>query len=147
MSDTRIAKKNFFINITTNFLNVGTTALILMWLTPYLIGHLGVSAYGVYPLVFSIVMYFVMFSSSYTGAIARFTAISIDKADKDGRDIYFSTAFYSLLSANLVLFVAVVILSYFLPDIINIPPGFERDARWLFVFMMFSALYVNEVLE
>jgi len=140
MADSRIAKKNLFINVSTNLLNVGVTALILVWLTPYLIRHLGVSAYGVYPLINTIAMYFVMFSSSYTGAVARFTAVSIDRNEEEARDIYFSTAFYSLLSTNLVLLGVVVIISYFLPALINIPTGFEQGTRWLFVFVMFSAL-------
>ena len=59
--------KNLFVNI----LSFVSSILIGLWLTPYMIGHLGLAAYGLIPLA--------MFFSQYIGVILNAINMSINR--------------------------------------------------------------------
>ena len=128
------------LNISSNVLAIIISSAVALLLTPYLIKHLGLAAYGVVPLILSITPYFDLITFSITSTVGRFVALHYNAGDFAKANNYFSSAVLSLVGLCVVLLAAVVALAAALPRIFNIPRGLESDATWMFVFMMCSSI-------
>jgi O-antigen/teichoic acid export membrane protein len=133
------ARRRLVVNVSTNILAIIISSVVTLWLTPYLIKHLGLAAYGVVPLIMSITPYFDLITFSITSTVGRFVAVHYNSGEFAKANNYFSSAVFSLAGLCVVLLAAVAALSAALPRIFNIPRGLESDAIWMFVFMMCSS--------
>jgi len=129
------AKKRLLANVGSNILVIVVSALIGIWLTRYLIRHLGLAVYGMIPLVVTIASYFGLLTLAISGTVSRFVAIHLGKEENDESNVYFSTAFFALLALCAVLLFPVAGITLFLPKLFQIPTGYEVEARWLFIFV------------
>lgn len=141
MKNLQEAKKNLLVNVGTNVLTVAVIALIGIWLTPYLIQHLGVAVYSMVPLVSQIVAYFGLFTLLLTSVVGRFVALSIDKGDYEKSNIYFNSAFFTLLILCSLMLIPAIITAVFLPRIFQVPKGYETATSWLFLLVILSAFF------
>src|SRR4030067_2404901 len=137
-------KKQFSINIVANIaffvLNVGFG----IWLVPYLINHLGIAVYGLIPLATSITAYMSLFTISLNGAVSRYLTIDLQRHDVKTANETFNTAFFGTLGIVLLIFPIAGLISFFVPDILDVPVGHVSNARML-VFAMMAAFLVNTV--
>ena len=138
-SSTHEAKRRLLANISTNIMVVLVSVMIGIWLTPYLIRHLGVSVYGMIPLVSSFTTYFSLFTMSISNAVSRFVAIHLDRGELEDSNIYFNSALSALLVLCGVLLIPVIILSFSFSRLFQIPAGFETATNWLFFFVILSS--------
>jgi O-antigen/teichoic acid export membrane protein len=134
------ARRRLVFNISSNILAIIISSAVAILLTPYLIKHLGLAAYGVVPLILSIAPYFDLITFSITSTVGRFVALHYNTGDFEKANNYFSSAVLSLAGLCGVLLAAGMIVAAMLPRIFNIPRGLESDARWMFVFMIFSSI-------
>jgi len=134
------AKKRLLVNIGTNILVVAVSALVGIWLTPYLIRNLGLELYGIIPLFLMISHYFNLFILMITGTVGRFVALSFGRDDLEKASLYFSTAFFSLMSLSLLLLVPTIFIAIWLPSLLQIPSGHEGQAGILFFLVVLSSL-------
>jgi len=129
-------KKQFPVNIVANIvyfvLNVG----IGIWFVPYLINHLGVAAYGLVPLAISITEYMSLLTVSLNGAVSRYLTIDLQKRDTKTANQTFNTALFGSLWIVILIFPIAGLLSYFLPNFLNLPIDQKSNARLLFFLMM-----------
>ncbi len=142
MQTAKEAKHRLLINVTSNILAIIVSTLISLWLTPYLIRHLGLAAYGMIPLVTQVVAYFDLFSTAIRNAVGRFVAIHFNRNDMEQSNTYFNTALFSILMMCVLLLVPVIIFAVQLPAIFKVPAGHETSARWLFLLVAASSFFV-----
>lgn len=116
--------------------------IIGIWLVPYLITHLGVAVYGIVPLAISITAYMSLITASFNSSVSRFLTIDLQKKDMVMANHTFNTAFFVSLSISLCLFPFIILASYFVPNILNIPNGYESATRIFFFFMMAVLLII-----
>lgn len=137
-------KKQFPINVVANIaffiLNVG----IGIWLVPYLINHLGVAVYGLVPLATSITAYMSLLTISLNGAVSRYLTIDLQKQNVMIANQTFNTTFFGTLGIVLLIFPVAGLISFFVPNILDVPVGQESNARLLF-FAVMAAFLVNTV--
>jgi O-antigen/teichoic acid export membrane protein len=126
------ARKGFLVNVSSNIAFMAIQAVVSLWFTPYLIGHLGIAVYGMVPLVNSVTAYMQIFTRSLNAAVTRFLTIDLEKGDKLTANKTFNTALFGLLGVIVALSPVVLALSLAFPYIFDVPPGWERDVRWLF---------------
>lgn len=140
MQNVDSAKKRLLPNVVSNILVVIVNTLASIWLTRYLIKHLGLAVYGLIPLTVAIASYFNLLTQVISGAVGRFVAIHMGRDEIEESNVYFSTAFY-LISAlcGLVLPIAIA-TTIFLPKIFQVPAGYEVEAKWLFLLVTFFSL-------
>lgn len=136
-------KKRLLVNVGSNIAKLVITAAIGIWLTPYLIRHLGLSVYGVIPLFNSIVHYFDIFTVGILAAIGRFVAIHYNRGEFSQSNSYFNTALVGLLVSCTFLLPLVIVIAIFLPKVFHIPTGYEAESTWLFILIMFSSFVVT----
>jgi membrane protein EpsK len=142
-SSTHEAKKRLLVNIGTNILVVVVSALVGIWLTPYLIQNLGLELYGIIPLFLMISRYSELFTLTIRGTVSRFVALSFGRTDFEKASIYFSTAFFSLMSLCLLMLLPTILVAIWLPSLFQIPGGHESQAGILFFLVILSSFMIT----
>lgn len=139
MSTENAAKKRLPLNIVTNYLAIGTIAVINFFITPFLINSLGTQLYGIIPLFYSINQYFMLLTGSISSSITRYIGVSYGQ-DEELTTVYYSTSFAALIGAAVVIMSVVVLMSFQIEHIFNIPSGCEYQSAVLFVMIMLASL-------
>jgi membrane protein EpsK len=130
----------FISNVSSNVAVYVVNLLIAMWMTPYLIRHLGVTLFGLVPLANSVTSYLSLLTLSLNGAVGRFLAIDLQKGDHETANRTFNTSLVGVSTIALVLLPFLALFSYLVPRIFDVPPGGTRSAQLLFFFILLSFL-------
>lgn len=101
-------KKQIIKNILFNILNFGVNIALGIALTPYLIKHIGISAYGMVPLAMFITSYVGVLTQSLTASVNRYLINALQENDIEGANTVFNTAL--ILMLLLILFAGMVFL-------------------------------------
>jgi len=120
--------KNLFVNI----LSFLSTVLIGLWLTPYLLEHLGIVAYGLIPLAMFFSQYVSVIINAINMSINRFLLIALQKKQEQDANEIFNTA---LIIIFIFIFIQALVMGVILWDItqfFTIPTELIVDATWLF---------------
>lgn len=107
-----------------------TYSLSAIWLTPYLVSHLGVAAYGLVPLAGLFTQYVAIITAQLSGAVNRFLSIEINKPGGQPNVVFNSAlALYLIL---IVIQLPLFALGLIYADrIFSIPPELKTDALLL----------------
>lgn len=126
-------KGRFVINLAANLANFGLNILVGLWMTPYLIRHLGVAAFGLVPLAVSVVTYMELFPMALNGALGRFGMIALDRQDHDYANRIFNTSFWGTVAVLIILLGPALWVSFQARFFFNVPPGYENQFVGLFL--------------
>lgn len=118
-------------NILGNAFQFLVSAGIGVWMTPYLIAHLGVATYGLVPLATNITSYLAIITVALSGSVGRFLTVDIARADTEGAVRTFNTSLFATLALALGLLPVLALLAWFAPAVLDVPPGNESGTRWL----------------
>jgi membrane protein EpsK len=129
------ARKHFIVNILSNAAYIGTQAVFTFWMTPYLIGFMGMAAYGMVPFTQNIVSYTAVLTTALNNAVTRFLTIQLEKGQYEEANKTFNTALFSVLALFILLTPATLVMALAFPNIFNIPAGWETETSWLFILM------------
>lgn len=102
-----------------------------VWMTPYLISHLGVATYGLVPLATNITSYMAIITVALSGSVGRFLTVDIAGDDAESANRTFNTSLLASLALAIALLPLVGALAWFGPSVLSVPPGQENAARWL----------------
>ena len=121
--------KNLLMNLISFLINI----LIGLWIVPYLVEHIGISAYGLVPLAMFFSAYISIIVQSLNSAINRFLLIALRKNNILEANKIFNTSLIIILAFILLQSMIMVLFILNLSYIINIPIGLEKDTFWLFL--------------
>jgi O-antigen/teichoic acid export membrane protein len=121
--------KNLIANIAYFIVNL----IIGLILVPYFVSTLGVAAYGLIPLATSITGYVGIVVQSLNTSVSRYLTVDLQQEDFTAANQTFNTAIFGLSLLLLLMVPVLVIVAYFIPDIFNVPAGYETDAILLFL--------------
>jgi membrane protein EpsK len=127
-----VASRRFTINVGSNLCFVVLQTGLMVWYIPFLVGHLGVAAYGMIPFANSLVMCATIVSASLELSISRFLAIDLNQGNTARANRTFNTALALSMASCGLLLLPIILLAYFAPVVFNVPPGLELATRWLF---------------
>ena len=133
------ARRSFLANAFSNATFVGAQAIANLWLTGFLIGRLGIAAFGMVPLVSSLTAYVAILTTALDTALSRFLVLDLERGNPGAANKTFNTALFGLVGIILALSPLVLVLSLAFPTLFKVPPGWERDASWLFVLVASSS--------
>ena len=131
--DNKSLKKQMPKNLTLNLLSFLTNVLIGLWIIPYLVGHIGVAAYGLVPLAMFFSAYVSVIVQSLNSVVNRFLLIAIHKNNTNEANEIFNT---SLIIMLIFIFIQSTIMSVIILNLsylLDIPLGLKEDAFWLFL--------------
>jgi O-antigen/teichoic acid export membrane protein len=109
-------------------------------LVPYFLGTLGLAAYGLIPLATSLNGYVGLLTQSLNTAIGRYLTLDIQRKNYSDANKTFNTAFFGISGIILIVFPIVLVFSFLVPTIFNIPEGEELGAQFLFLGTMSAFL-------
>ena len=121
--------KNLFANIAFFLISI----LIGILLVPYFIDTLGITAYGLIPLVSAVTGYVAIVVQSLNTTVSRYLTIDLQRHDYPAANRTFNTAFFGLCVVIAFMIPVVLIISYFVPVIFSVPAGQETGAIILFI--------------
>lgn len=125
-------RARFLLNVASNAVYIGASTVANLWLTPFLIGHLGIAAFGMIPLVTTITSYMSILTAALNTALSRFLVVDLERGDVRAANSTFNTTLFWLIGTILALSPIVLGVSLAFPSLFNVPPGLEVDASWLF---------------
>lgn len=131
-------KRQVIKNIATNFISFIVNTGMIIVLTPYLVGELGIEAYGYIPLSMLFVTYVNVIIDSICASINRYVINAIGVRGDDDVAIIFNTFFFMVLSISGVISILAFVLFFWLGDIINIPDELLNDVKLLFIYVILS---------
>ncbi|MCB0163497.1 MAG: hypothetical protein KDI79_04670 [Anaerolineae bacterium] len=126
------ARRHFLYNVTSNVTFVVLNTGVMLWFTPYLIHNLGVAAYGMIPLVFSVIRHLSIGTEGLNVSIGRFLAIDLNRLDETEANRTFNTAFFISVTAVSIFAPFILASTWWFPVFFQVPVGLENQARILF---------------
>lgn len=123
------ASKNLGANIAYFAVNIA----IGIFLTPFFIRTLGISAYGVIPLATSLIGYIGLLTNSLNSAVSRHLTIDLQRSDVERANRTFNSALFGITKVILVMVPFVLIISLFTPSLFGVPSENAKGATWLFL--------------
>jgi O-antigen/teichoic acid export membrane protein len=132
-------RSRFLLNMASNAAMVASSAVANLWLTPFLIGHLGLAAFGMIPLATTITAYMAVLTNALESALSRFLVIDLEQGDVRAANRTFNTTLFALVGIMLALSPMVLGISLAFPTLFNVPPGWEVDASLLFALVALTS--------
>lgn len=130
---THASRSRFVHNVLWGWLGVGVNIVIGLFLSPIIIGRLGVAQYGTWVLLFSTVDYFRMLDFGFRAATVNACARSRVREDWQGVNREASTAIAYFLAIAVLCLGVVVLFRDPLLGALNISPEMWGEARTLLV--------------
>ncbi len=121
--------------------NFFTSSLLNFWFTPFLIGSLGVEAYGLLPLALQISNYIAPITQSIGLGTGRFVTFALTKGDRKTASEFFTTALVISTFVTLLLTLPFIVAVLNLDSLLKIPLGLENAAKVLFGLVLGSFLF------
>lgn len=134
------AVDNAFLNFSTNTLLMVISAVVSFWMTPYLIGKLGIEVYGVVPLFASVLVYLGLLTTVLSASVARYVSLYYYKGDIEQANLYLSSSFWGLIGISMIVLAGSAIFTPFLDNVFNVPMGYESQTRGLFLLVVAASL-------
>ena len=134
----RSGNRQIAVNMVATILSYGISLGISFFLTPYIVSRLGAAAYGFLGLSNNIIGYTSLITVALNSMAGRFVSIHYHKGDYDTANRYMSSTVVGNIGLAVLIVMTLGILTFFLEDIINIPPDLVGDVKFLF-----TLLFVN----
>ncbi len=117
---------------------------ISLFLTPYLIRHLGVESYGIVGVISTMISYVAIVTTSLTATVGRNLTFAVEREAFQEANKEISTAVFGLIRVFLILLPLLFLVSMFIDRLIVIPPELRNPAR-LFFLLAAMAFAVNSM--
>src|SRR5262249_36958475 len=105
------------------------TGVLAFFVSPYIVHHLGTTAYGVWVLITSGVSYMVLLDLGIRGAVVRFVSADQPRGLHSEASKAVSAALWFRLWLGSLVLAATVLLALIAPRIFHIPPELHTAAR------------------
>ena len=128
------------LNTLMNIIRTLVMSVVGIFLVPYYIDNLGLSAYGIIPLATTITSYVMIVSDSLTTACARYTVLSIHNDDHVSETI--NTAFFGILRGCIILIPVIIAISILAPTVFNIDENGAAEVQIMFFLILLSSLII-----
>ena len=119
--------------MSANILGFAVSAIVGLLYTPYLVGKLGISVYGVVPLVMSLFVVANWLSLAINWSVGRYLTIAHWKGERANVTQIFSTAMFTSLVLVSFLAISAVAGAGLVHLILRLPPGTEHAVSFLLV--------------
>jgi len=129
----KLDKVALFKNVGSSWFALGMNILVGIFLSPYILHHLGDDAFGLWILIFSITGYYGLFDLGIRSSIVRYVAKYSASGERAELDRLISTALFTYSGIGAIAIVVTLIGSAHVDSIFPIAPDFFHTARWLFL--------------
>ena len=118
-------------NVGSSWFSLGVNVVSGIFLSPFILHHLGDEAFGLWILIFSVTGYYGLFDLGIRSSIVRYVAKYSATEEYDELNRLVNTAMFSYSGIGVVAMLITLIATYYVNSIFKIPPEFVGTARWL----------------
>jgi O-antigen/teichoic acid export membrane protein len=118
-------------NVGSSWSALAMNVLVGIFLSPFILHHLGDAAYGIWVLIFSVTGYYGLFDLGIRSSIIRYASKYSAVGDTEKLKQFVSTALFSYTCIGLVSMALTVSLSSSVEHLFKIPPEMHSQARLL----------------
>ena len=129
----QLDKLALFKNVGSSWFALGVNILVGIFISPYLVHHLGDDAFGLWFLVFSITGYYGLFDLGIRSSIVRYVATYSATQNQEELNRLLSTALFTYSGIGALAILITLAGSFYVDSIFRISPQFLHTARWLFL--------------
>lgn len=130
-SPNSITTRRFSINVVSNIARVVIAAVTWMVLTPLLISNLGIEAYGVVALAFSVYKMVSFMDGAIRTPFVRFFTLAIKSGRSESANVYFNTGLFSTLFVLCLSICISPVVMFYGPRFLTVPAGYELESGFL----------------
>jgi O-antigen/teichoic acid export membrane protein len=131
--------ENYTRNVLSTYLNGVALAVVALLVTPLLTHHLGVTKFGVWALIGSLIPYFELLELGFANSTVNYVARHREAGEEDLIHRTLNTSFFVLMLPGLLAAGLAVVVAIFLPDIVHsIPHHLVGQARILLLLLAFD---------
>src|ERR1700728_1306587 len=127
----RLDKIAIFKNVGSSWFALGLNILVGLFLSPYILHHLGDEAFGLWVLIFSVTGYYGLFDLGIRSSIIRYVAKYSATKENEELNRLVNTALFSYGGIGVLTMLVTLIVTYCFNTIFRIPAEFVGTARWL----------------
>ena len=129
----KLEKLQILKNVGSNWLMLAANIVAGIFLSPFILSHLGDSAFGIWVLIFSITGYYGLFDFGIRSSVLRYFSRSLAMKDEEGLIKVFNTSLFSYSCIGALTFLLTLVFVPHLDSFFHIAPEFQRTARWLLI--------------
>ena len=134
--------KRLIINLMANTLSFIISFGISFFLTPYITAAMGEEAYGFISLGNNFVSYATIITAALNSMAARFISVELCKGNDKEANEFFSSVLIANIVLTVVLVIPAILVVVFLEKIINVPSALVFDVKSLLLFL-FIAFFIT----
>ena len=134
----RLDKKQVVKNISSSWFSLGLNVLVGIFLSPYILHHLGDTAFGIWVLIFSVTGYYGLFDLGVRSSIVRYVSKYAATDDREGLAKLVNTSLFSYSCIGVLSMAVTVVTSFYVDRLFKIPPELQGTARLLLLMVGFS---------
>ena len=129
----KLDKVALFKNVGSSWFALGFNILVGIFLSPFILHHLGDDAFGLWVLIFSITGYYGLFDLGIRSSIVRYVAKYSAKDESDDLNRLINTAFFTYSGIGAVAILVTILVSFYAGAIFRIPASSLHITRLLLV--------------
>jgi O-antigen/teichoic acid export membrane protein len=130
---TKVDKIALFKNVGSSWFALGVNVLAGIFLSPYILHHLGDEAFGLWVLIFSVSGYYGLFDLGIRSSIIRYVAKYSSVAQNEELNRLINTALFAYSAIGMVAVLITIAVSFYVGSIFRISGDSLHLARWLFL--------------
>ena len=135
-----MGRKRLTITLAANIVSYGTSALVALVLTPFLVTRVGKETYSFYPLANSFILYVGILGIALNSMASRFVTVAIVRGDTAKASTYFSSVFKANLTVALCMIPVSALFVINLDHFLNVPESALLEVQTLFGLVLLAAL-------
>jgi O-antigen/teichoic acid export membrane protein len=120
-------------NVGSSWVALGLNILVGIFISPYILHHLGDEAFGLWVLIFSITGYYGLFDLGIRSSIIRYVAKYSATDENDELNRLINTALFTYSGIGTVVILITIGISFYASSIFRISGNSSHIARWLFL--------------
>src|SRR5215471_8521694 len=124
-------KKQILKNVGSGWFSLGVNVLVGIFLSPFILHHLGDDAFGLWILIFSVTGYYGLFDLGIRSSIVRYVAKYSATGEQEELNRLINTALFSYSGIGMLTMAITLVASHYVNSIFRIPADFVGTARWL----------------
>ncbi len=127
----KLEKRQILKNVGSSWSALGINVIVGIFLSPFILHHLGDAAFGIWVLIFSVTGYYGLFDLGIRSSIIRYVSKYTATGDREKLAQFVNTALFTYTCIGLVSMVLTAALSSSVEHFFRIPPGMHSQTRLL----------------
>lgn len=132
--------KRTTINIIAQIFSFIVSLGVSFVLTPYISGKCGKDVYGFVGMAYQVTSYISVFTVAFNNMLGIFVATEYHKGKYDEANKYYSSVFMADVIIAAVLFIPMMLISFYMDVFLNVPENSVMDIKGLWFFIFFTFL-------